>query len=480
MGAVNRPAPPPSAVRHLHSASWAPSSLPIRCSSFGLPRRPFLFLLRSPPPPPRRLGNNRVRCSAERHALFNRIAPVYDNLNDMLSLGQHRSWKRMCVSWSGAKRGNRVLDLCCGSGDLVFFLSQKVGTEGEAHAFRSACVSDMFRSISSAIDMLRNTSYAIDMLRNTSYAIDMLRNTSYAIDMLRNTSYAIDMFRSISSAIDMLRNTSYAIDMLRNTSYAIDMFRSISSAIDMFRSISSAIDMFRSISSAIDMLRNTSYAIDMFRSISSAIDMFRSISSAIDMFRSISSAIDMFRSISSAIDMFRSISSAIDMLRNISYVYGLDFSSEQLSIASRREDLYWKACYKNIEWIEGDALDLPFSDGYFDAITIGYGLRNLIDRQKAMCEIFRVLKPGSKVSILDFNKSTSSLVNMLQEWIIDNVVVPTASEYGLSQEYKYLKTSIDEFLTGKELEKLAKEVGFSKAEHYEIGGGFMGNLVATR
>ncbi|XP_064997800.1 2-phytyl-1,4-beta-naphthoquinone methyltransferase, chloroplastic-like isoform X2 [Musa acuminata AAA Group] len=240
MGAVNGPAPPPSAVRHLHSASWAPSSLPIRCSSLGLPRRPFLFLLRSPPPPRRRLGNNRVRCSAERHALFNRIAPVYDN------------------------------------------------------------------------------------------------------------------------------------------------------------------------------------------------------------------------------------------------VYGLDFSREQLSVASRREDLYWKACYKNIEWIEGDALDLPFSDGYFDAITIGYGLRNLIDRQKAMREIFRVLKPGSKVSILDFNKSTSSLVNMLQEWIIDNVVVPTASEYGLSQEYKYLKTSIDEFLTGKELEKLAKEVGFSKAEHYEIGGGFMGNLVATR
>ncbi|URD93642.1 ubiE/COQ5 methyltransferase family [Musa troglodytarum] len=308
MGAVTGPALPPSAVRHLHYASWSPSSLPIRCSSFGLPRRPFLFLLRSPPPPRRRLGNNRVRCSAERHALFNRIAPVYDNLNDMLSLGQHRSWKRMCVSWSGAKRGNRVLDLCCGSGDLVFFLSQKVGTEGELMTECKGCIPSGW----------------------------------------------------------------------------------------------------------------------------------------------------------------------------LIQVYGLDFSSEQLSIASRREDLYWKACYKNIEWIEGDALDLPFSDSYFDAITIGYGLRNLIDRQKAMREIFRVLKPGSKVSILDFNKSTSSLVSLLQEWMIDNVVVPTASEYGLSQEYKYLKTSIAEFLTGKELEKLAKEVGFSEAKHYEIGGGFMGNLVATR
>lgn len=45
-------------------------------------------------------------------------------------------------------------------------------------------------------------------------------------------------------------------------------------------------------------------------------------------------------------------------------------------------------------WVEGDALDLPFSDGWFDAITMGYGLRNVVDKQKAMQEIFRVLKTG--------------------------------------------------------------------------------------
>ncbi|KAG6484019.1 hypothetical protein ZIOFF_060812 [Zingiber officinale] len=52
-------------------------------------------------------------------------------LNDLLSLGLHRSWKRMCISWSGAKKGDRALDLCCGSGDLTFLLSQKVGLQGE-------------------------------------------------------------------------------------------------------------------------------------------------------------------------------------------------------------------------------------------------------------------------------------------------------------------------------------------------------------
>ncbi|KAF8390448.1 hypothetical protein HHK36_024974 [Tetracentron sinense] len=178
-------------------------------------------------------------------------------------------------------------------------------------------------------------------------------------------------------------------------------------------------------------------------------------------------------------------------------------------------------------WVEGDALDLPFPDSYFDAITIGYGLRNVVDRPRAMQEMFRVLKPGSRVSILDFNKSTQPFVASIQEWMIDSVVVPVASSYGLAKEYEYLKFSIREFLTGlqgqihfsrnlssrplasfvstamsmmqlkiveqllhfkaalgsliwKELEKLALEVGFSNAKHYEIGGGLMGNLIATR
>ncbi|KAG1342859.1 2-phytyl-1,4-beta-naphthoquinone methyltransferase, chloroplastic [Cocos nucifera] len=239
-----------------------------------------------------RCPRGRVRCSAEHQGLFSRIAPVYDKLNDVLSLGQHLIWKRMSVSWTGAKRRDRVLDLCCGSGDLAFLLSQKVGPDGEVSA--------------------------------------------------------------------------------------------------------------------------------------------------------------------------------------------VDFSKDQLLIATARQDLYWKACYKNIKWIEGDALDLPFADSYFDAITVGYGLRNVLDKQKAMKEIFRILKPGSRVSMLDFNKSSSSLITQSQEWMIDNVVVPIASNYGLSKEYRYLKASIAEYLTGKELEKLAKEVGFSEAKHYEIAGGLMGNLVASR
>lgn len=233
-----------------------------------------------------------LQCAAERQELFNRIAPVYDNLNDLLSLGLHRVWKRMAVSWSGAKEGHTVLDVCCGSGDLAFLLSEKVGVKGK--------------------------------------------------------------------------------------------------------------------------------------------------------------------------------------------VIALDFSREQLQVAKSRQQGRMKVCFKNIEWIEGNAVDLPFSDSTFDAATIGYGLRNVIDRPKGMMEMSRVLKPSSKVSVLDFNKNTHPFTTSVQEWLLDNVVVSVASGYDLASEYQYLKNSIREYLTGDELEKLALESGFSDAKHYEMNFGLMGNLVATR
>ena len=69
-----------------------------------------------------------MTASADRvQGIFNRIAPVYDDLNDWLSLGLHRVWKQMTVKWSGAKPGDRALDLCCGSGDLALRLAAAVG-----------------------------------------------------------------------------------------------------------------------------------------------------------------------------------------------------------------------------------------------------------------------------------------------------------------------------------------------------------------
>ncbi len=64
-------------------------------------------------------------------ALFNRIAPVYDELNDRLSLGLHHVWKQMTVSWCQPFPGAIALDICCGSGDLARLLAKQVGASGQ-------------------------------------------------------------------------------------------------------------------------------------------------------------------------------------------------------------------------------------------------------------------------------------------------------------------------------------------------------------
>lgn len=69
----------------------------------------------------------------EIRAIFNRIAPVYDQLNDWLSLGQHRIWKEMAVKWSNPQPGDTCLDLCCGSGDLALRLARRVGLTGQVY-----------------------------------------------------------------------------------------------------------------------------------------------------------------------------------------------------------------------------------------------------------------------------------------------------------------------------------------------------------
>lgn len=69
----------------------------------------------------------------EIRAIFDRIAPVYDQLNNWLSLGQHRIWKEMAVKWSAAKPGDTCLDLCCGSGDLALRLAKRAGANGKVY-----------------------------------------------------------------------------------------------------------------------------------------------------------------------------------------------------------------------------------------------------------------------------------------------------------------------------------------------------------
>lgn len=162
----------------------------------------------------------------------------------------------------------------------------------------------------------------------------------------------------------------------------------------------------------------------------------------------------------------------------IGCVTGVDFSANLLAVARQRADQAFHPL--PITWVEADALDLPIANHTIDAITMGYGLRNLVDIPRGLAEIHRVLKPGSRAAILDFHRPANASYRAFQQWYLDQVVVPLARQFGVTDEYAYIAPSLDRFPTGPEQVKLAQEVGFSRVIHYPIVGGTMGVLVVTK
>lgn len=167
-------------------------------------------------------------------------------------------------------------------------------------------------------------------------------------------------------------------------------------------------------------------------------------------------------------------------------VYGVDFSAELLAVAEGR----WRSLSGRefrftypappVHWVQGDALALPFEASTFDAATMGYGLRNLTDIPQGLAELRRVLKPGASAAILDFHRPQGWVAEQFQRWYLDALVVPTAKDMGLTDEYAYIGPSVDRFPTGPEQVNLALQAGFEQAVHYPIAGGLMGVLVVGR
>lgn len=87
---------------------------------------------------------------------------------------------------------------------------------------------------------------------------------------------------------------------------------------------------------------------------------------------------------------------------------GLDFSEKMLEVAkSRLQNSNPEP--QNLKFLQGDAQQLPFPDNSFDAVTMGYGLRNLASWEKGLAEMFRVAKPGGRIVILEFGKPENPL-----------------------------------------------------------------------
>lgn len=140
-----------------------------------------------------------------------------------------------------------------------------------------------------------------------------------------------------------------------------------------------------------------------------------------------------------------------------------------------------RASSSEIDWVLGDATRLSFKDASFDAATLAYGLRNVSDPLLALKEACRVLKPGGKIAVLDFNHSESVAVDAVQATALSAAVVPVARALGVGPQYEYLRPSILAYPTGRELVELAREAGFDgEVRFHEIALGLMGTLVAGK
>ena len=100
---------------------------------------------------------------------------------------------------------------------------------------------------------------------------------------------------------------------------------------------------------------------------------------------------------------------AIALAKRISAgrVTGLDFNKEMLEIANEKTKMIG-----NLFLVQGDAMALPFDDNSFDIVTIGFGLRNVPDADKALSEIYRVLKPGGQFVSLEMSQPTNPIIKV--------------------------------------------------------------------
>jgi|TARA_B110000263_G_C15304148_1_gene509465 demethylmenaquinone methyltransferase/2-methoxy-6-polyprenyl-1,4-benzoquinol methylase len=139
-------------------------------------------------------------------------------------------------------------------------------------------------------------------------------------------------------------------------------------------------------------------------------------------------------------------------------IIGLDLSVNMLEIAKKKLK---KFKIDDIDFIEGDAENLPFDDNTFDKIVISYGLRNLGDCQKGIEEFHRVLKPGGKLGILEFLQPQSTIIAKIFKFYFNKILPRVASLFSNSKAYRYLPESVENFMSPNELKVLLKEVSFN-------------------
>ncbi len=128
----------------------------------------------------------------------------------------------------------------------------------------------------------------------------------------------------------------------------------------------------------------------------------------------------------------------------------------------------------NVEYVQANAEALPFPDNHFDLITIGFGLRNVTDKDKALRSMFRVLKPGGRLLVLEFSKPEFEPLSKVYDFYSFNIL-PKIGEVITNDgdSYKYLAESIRMHPDQDTLKGMMEDAGFEGAEYFNLTGGIV-------
>lgn len=160
-------------------------------------------------------------------------------------------------------------------------------------------------------------------------------------------------------------------------------------------------------------------------------------------------------------------------------ITGLDISAGMLKVGE--EKIAKKGLNKQITLQLGDSENLPFEDNSFDAITVAFGVRNFENLEKGLAEMFRVLKPGGQVAVLEFSQPTGFPFKQVYRFYF-KYILPTIGRMVSKDQsaYTYLPESVDAFPYGSKFLTILGKLGFQSAKARQVTFGVATIYIATK
>ncbi len=147
-----------------------------------------------------------------------------------------------------------------------------------------------------------------------------------------------------------------------------------------------------------------------------------------------------------------------------------DINNAMLSVG--RNKLRDRGIVNNVEYVQANAEALPFPDNTFDVITIAFGLRNVTDKDKALASMYRVLKPGGRLLVLEFSKPQNEMLTKAYD-LYSFHVLPKMGKLVAndSESYQYLAESIRMHPDQQTLKEMMENAQFEQVTYHNLTGG---------